>query len=83
MIGVQLAISIFFVGGVWVISLFFDGLLGEMYNPLSAKEEKQILSVVINTQRLRTNWEVILQEIQALPGYKEYTYLSSENGFRH
>lgn len=82
MIGVQLAISIFFVGGVWVISLFFDGLLGEMYNPLSAKEEKQILSVAINTQRLRTNWEVILQEIQALPGYEEYTYLSSENGFQ-
>ena len=82
MIGVQLAISIFFVGGVWVISLFFDGLLGEMYNPLSAKEEKQILSVSINNQRLRTNWEVILQEIQALPGYEEYTYLSSENGFQ-
>lgn len=60
----------------------FDGLLGEMYNPLSAKEEKQILSVSINTQRLRTNWEVILQEIQALPGYEEYTYLSSENGFQ-
>ena len=53
-----------------------------MYSPLSAKEEKQILSVSINTQRLRTNWEVILQEIQEKTGYEEYTYLSSENGFQ-
>ena len=82
MIGVQLAISIFFVGGVWTISLFFDGFMGDSYSPLSGKEEKQVLSVPINTQRLRTHWDVILQEIQSLPEYEEYTYLSSENGFQ-
>ena len=81
MIGVQLAISIFFVGGVWAISLFFDNLIGDKYSPLSAKEEKQILSIPVNTERLRTNWEVILQEIQTLPEYEDYTYMSSENGF--
>lgn len=81
MIGVQLAISIFFVGGMWAISLFFDSLIGDNYSPLSAKEEKQILSIPVNTERLRTNWEVILQEIQTLPGYEDYTYMSSENGF--
>lgn len=82
MIGVQLAISIFFVGGVWAISLFFDGLIGDSYSPLSVKEEKQILSIPVNTQRLRTHWDVILQEIQSLPGYEGYTYLSFENGFQ-
>ena len=29
MIGIQLAISIFFVGGVWTISLFFNDFIGE------------------------------------------------------
>ena len=82
MIGVQLAISLFFVGGVWVISLFFDSFIGESFNPLSSKEEKQILSIPINTERLRTNWDLILQKIQALPEYEDYTYLSSENGFQ-
>ena len=82
MIGVQLVISIFFVGGIWTISLFFDGYMGDSYNPLSGKEEKQILSIPINSQRLRTHWDVILQEIQSLPEYEEYTYLSSENGFQ-
>lgn len=82
MIGVQLAISIFFVGGVWTISLFFDGFMGDSYSPLSNKEEKQVLSVPINSQRLRTHWDVILQEIQSLPEYEEYTYLSSENSFQ-
>ena len=81
MIGVQLAISIFFVGGVWAISLFFDSLIGDKYSPLSTREEKQILSIPVNTERLRTNWEVILQEIQTLPEYEDYTYMSSENGF--
>lgn len=82
MIGVQLAISIFFVGGVWAISLFFDGLIGNSYSPLSSKEEKKVLSIPINTRRLRTHWDVILQGIQSLPEYEEYTYLSSENGFQ-
>ena len=82
MIGVQLAISIFFVGGVWTISLFFDGFMGDSYSPLSSKEEKQVLSIPINTQRLRTHWDVILQEIQSLPEYEDYTYLSSKNGFQ-
>ena len=82
MIGVQLAISIFFVGGVWTISLFFNSFIGEIYNPLSSKEEKQILSISINTDRLRTNWDLILQKIQALPEYEDYTFLSSESGFQ-
>ena len=82
MIGVQLAISIFFVGGVWTISLFFDGFMGDSYSPLSSKEEKQVLSIPINTQRLRTHWDLILQEIQSLPEYEDYTYLSSKNGFQ-
>ena len=82
MIGVQLAISIFFVGGVWVINLFFDSIIGESYSPLTPKEEKQVLAIPMNTQRLRSNWDVIHQHIQTLPGYEAYTYLSSENGFQ-
>ena len=79
MIGIQLAISIFFVGGVWTISLFFNELIGEAYNPLSVKEEQQILSIPINSERMRTNWGEIIQEVQAIPGYEKYTYFTSQN----
>lgn len=82
MIGVQLAISIFFVGGVWAINLFFNSMIGDIYSPLTHKEEKQVLAIPINTQRLRSNWDVIHQHIQTLPGYEAHTYLSSKYGFQ-
>lgn len=79
MIGVQLAISIFFVGGVWAINLYLGGLINEAYSPLSTKEEQQILSIPMNSERLRTHWDVILQEVQSMPDYEEHTYLTSQN----
>ena len=77
MIGVQLAISLFFVGGVWAINLFFNGVMGEEYRPLSDKEEQQILTIPITSQRLQTNWDVILQEVKTIPSFEEHTYFSS------
>ena len=79
MIGIQLAISIFFVGGVWTISLFFNDFIGEAYNPLSVKEEQNILTIPANSERLRSNWNEILQKVQTIPGYEEYTYFTSQN----
>ena len=79
MIGIQLAISIFFVGGVWTVSLFFNEFIGEAYKPLSVEEEQQILTVPISSERLRSNWDEILQKIQGIPGYEEYTYFTSQN----
>ena len=79
MIGLQLAISIFFVGGVWTVSLFFDEFIGEAYKPLSVEEEQQILTVPISSERLRSNWDEILQKIQGIPGYEEHTYFTSQN----
>lgn len=79
MIGIQLAISIFFVGGVWTISLFFNDFIGEAYNPLSVKEEQHILTIPANSERLRSNWNEILQKVQTIPGYEEYTYFTSQN----
>ena len=81
MIGVQLAISLFFVGGVWGINLFFNGLIGEEYRPLSSKEEQQILAIPITNQRIQTNWETILQEVETIPGYEEHTYFTSAYEF--
>ncbi|MBQ8442740.1 MAG: ABC transporter permease, partial [Bacteroides sp.] len=81
MIGVQLAISLFFVGGVWAINLLFNGLIGEEYRPLSYKEEEQILTIPITSQRMQTNWETILQEVETIPGYEEHTYFASAYEF--
>ncbi|MBO5251342.1 MAG: ABC transporter permease [Bacteroidaceae bacterium] len=83
MIGLQLGISIFFVGGVWAISLFFNNFIGESYKPLTEEEEQHILAIPSTTERLRKNWDVILQRIQTLPGYEGHTHLTSINSFSH
>ncbi|WP_148477549.1 ABC transporter permease [Parabacteroides johnsonii] len=67
MIALQLAISIFFTGGVFGITLLFDEMFGGMYHPLSAEEENQVISISINTIRMQNNMDAILSDIQSLP----------------
>ena len=63
MISVQLAISIFFVGGVFGITLIFNDMFDKMYSPLSSEEEKQIVSLSVNSIRMRQNMDAILSDI--------------------
>lgn len=76
MIGIQLAISIFFVGSVWVMTLFFSETLGKLYSPLSAEEEKQVISLAVNSSRMRQNLDAILSDVNSLPAIIDQTFMS-------
>lgn len=76
MISIQLAISIFFVGGVFGTTLIFNKMLDNMYNPLSPKEEKQIVSLSVNSIRMRQNMDAILSDISRLPDITNRTFVS-------
>lgn len=73
MIALQLAISIFFTGGVFGITLLFDEMFGGMYHPLSAEEENQVISLSVNTIRMQNNMDAILSDIQSLPEITDRT----------
>lgn len=73
MIGLQLGISMFFVGGVLVINLSYSVLFGKMYNPISSEEESHIISLSVNSQRMKQNMEAILSDISALPDITDRT----------
>lgn len=76
MIGLQLAISIFFVGGVYGITISFDEILGKMYSPLNTEEEKQVISLSVNSIRMQQNMDAILSDISSLSGIIDQTTIS-------
>lgn len=76
MIGIQLAISIFFIGGVYGMTLSFNEMFGKMYSPLSPDEEKQIISLSVNSIRMQQNMDAILSDINSLPGIIDQTSIS-------
>ena len=76
MIGLQLAISIFFVGGVYGITISFDEIFGKMYSPLNAEEEKQVISLSVNSIRMQQNMDAILSDISSLSGITDQTTVS-------
>lgn len=76
MIGLQLTISIFFVGGVYGITISFDEIFGKMYSPLNAEEEKQVISLSVNSIRMQQNMDAILSDISSLSGITDQTTVS-------
>lgn len=76
MIGIQMAISVFFVGGVYGTMLTFDELFENMYSPLSPEEEKQIISMSVNSIHMQQHIGSILSDISRLPGITEQTFVS-------
>lgn len=73
MISLQLAIAIFFVGSVYGIMLFFGEISKNTYNPLSSEEEKQIISLSVNSIRMRQNMDAILSDIGTLSDVTDRT----------
>lgn len=73
MIGVQLGISMFFVGGVLVVNLSYGELFGQMYNPINSEQESRIISLSVNSQRMKQNMEAILSDISVLPEITDKT----------
>ena len=78
MIGLQLVISFFFLGGIFIVHLSYNELLGNRYEPLNKSEEKQIITIDMSTQRIRDNWDAIRAEIGELPEIIEYASIGNE-----
>ena len=67
MIGIQLAISLFFVGSMCIIALVIDETTLHPISYLSEKEKEHTLEMKINSVRLGTNLDAILSDVKALP----------------
>lgn len=76
MISVQLAISIFFVGGVFGTVFLFHEIFKESYSSLSSEEEKRVISMSVNSIRMRENMDAILSDIAQLPEIEDRTSIS-------
>ena len=57
MIGIQLVVCIFFLGAMMVVHLSYAELFGKTYAPLSPAEEERCLSLSVNSERMRQNWD--------------------------
>lgn len=78
MIGIQLVVCIFFLGAMMVVHLSYAELFGKTYAPLSPAEEERCLSLSVNSERMRQNWDEIRSGLTALPGIERLVTLGDE-----
>lgn len=78
MIGVQLAVCIFFLGAVMVVHLSYTELFGKTYAPLATAEEERSLSLSLDMERIRQHWDEIRSELAALPEIERLVTLGDE-----
>lgn len=71
MIGVQLAVSLFFLGGSFVTYLYIQDRHEKIYNPLTVEEQERVLQLEINNSYLQKNKEAIVSELKRLPEISE------------
>lgn len=64
----QLSISIFFVGTTLGINMAWNEAFGRAYSPLSDRQEEEIITVKMNSNRMWQHVNPILDGIRALPG---------------
>jgi len=80
MIGLQLAISIFFVGGVCGITILYSEIAEKRYSPLDEEEEKKVISLSVNSIRMQQNMDAILSDIGSLSGITDRTAIFTGAG---
>ena len=73
MIGLQMAISLFFVGGTWVVSFVMKETIGSRVSYLSEKEEEHTLMMKVNSVQMSLNLDAILSDVQQMPEVESYT----------
>lgn len=66
-LGIQMAISLFFLGAVLVIHFSYKEIYGKSYSPLAEEEEQRILVVTSQTPRMAQYWLEIRSKIKTLP----------------
>ena len=81
MIGLQMAISLFFVGGAIITAMAVHETFGDTSSIyLTEEEEERIIMLKVNTARMDKNWDAILGDVQQMPEIESYTYSMLEIG---
>lgn len=77
MIGIQLAVSLFFLGGSFVMYLYIQERSEKIYNPLTSEEQERVMMLEINNSYLQKNKEAIVSELKRLPEISESLMVES------
>lgn len=81
MIGLQMAISLFFVGGAIITAMAVHETFGDTSTIyLTEEEEERIIMLKVNTARMDKNWDAILGDARQMPEIESYTYSTLEIG---
>ena len=80
MIGIQLAVSMFFLGSTFVAYLYAQERNSMIYSPLSEEEKERTIYFQINNSYLQKNQEAIISEIRKLPSISEYCSIDKFRG---
>ena len=78
MIGLQLFISMFFVGGILLISSIWNETFFSGYVPLTPAEQQRVAVLPLNTHYLRRHIGPILDEVRRMPEVEGMTTGSRE-----
>ena len=71
MIGLQLFISMFFVGGILLINMLWNETVFSGYMPLTPAEQDRVVVLSLNTHTMLKNRGPILDEVRRLPEVEE------------
>ena len=71
MIGVQLAVSLFFLGSSLVTYQYIQERNEKIYNPLTMEEQERVMLLEINNSYLQKNKEAIVSKLKRLPEISE------------
>ncbi len=82
MLGLQIAISLFFLSAVLVMHLSYKEIYGNKYSPLNEEEEQRVLVVTAQTPRMAQHWLEIRSRIKTLPEIEEQVGMQ-ELSFAH
>ena len=78
MMGLQLFISMFFVGGILLINSIWNETFFSGYVPLTPAEQQRVAVLPLNTHYLRRHIGPILDEVRRMPEVEEMTTGSRE-----
>ena len=83
MIGLQMAISLFFVGGTCVVAFVMKETIGSRVSYLSDKEEEHTLAMKVNSIQMNLNLDAILSDVQQMPEVESYTKNARHNELKY
>ena len=73
MIGLQLFISMFFIGGILLINMLWNETFFNGYMPLSPTEQQRVAVLPLNRHYIRKYIDPVLDEVRRMPEVKELT----------